>query len=64
MPREIEMLARVAEAAATHVESARLGDDAGDDEERYQAGHDEDAAAIENARDQSEPAENFQPGEI
>src|ERR1041384_7560222 len=64
MPREVEILAGVSEAAAAHIESARFGNDADNDEDRHQRRYDKYPTAIENARDQGKAAKNFQPWEI
>src|SRR4051812_37639618 len=64
MPREIEILAGVAKTTAADVESPRFGNDARDNENRHETRDDEYAAAIKNARDQGEPAEDLQPRQI
>ena len=64
MPGKTEILADVAETAATDVEPARFRHDRDDEEENHERRENKRAAAIENPRDQGEPAENFQPRQI
>src|SRR5205814_9125628 len=64
VPREIQILAGVTETAAAHVEPAGFGGDADNNKKRHQGRYDKHAAAKEDARNQRESAENFEPGEI
>src|SRR5688572_25441821 len=64
VPGEIQVLAGVTEASAADVEASCLRDDRGDNENGHQHGENQNAAAIQHAGDQGEPAKDFQPGQI
>src|SRR5438309_4540985 len=64
MPGEAERLACMSEATAGDIESTGFGHHAGNKENSHESRHNEYGPTKENARNQSEPAEDFQPGKI
>ena len=64
MSGEAPVLAGVTEAAAGDIEAANFGRDRGDDENGGKHGQDRQSSEIKTARDQREPAKDFQPGQI
>lgn len=64
MPGEAEGFARVTETTAVDIEAARFSHDRRYDEDRHEHRQDEHPAAIQNARNQSQSAENLKPGQI
>src|SRR5688572_24172394 len=64
MPGEAQVLAGVTETSATDIEASRLRDDSSGNENGHQHGENQNAAAIQHAGDQGEPAKDFQPGQI
>ena len=63
MPGKAQVFAGMAETTATDIEPAGPGSDGGDDEDKHECSQNKYAAAIKNARNQSEAGEDFEPGE-
>ena len=64
MPAKTQILAHVAEATATDIDPARLGRDACADEDEHEREQERESAGIQTPKDQREPANHFQPGQI
>ena|SRR5437870_3869631 len=64
MSGEAPVLAGVTKAAAGDVEATDFCGDCGDDEDGDERGQDRQSPQIKTARDEREPAKNFQPRQI